>query len=172
VTARTSSSARTQHAGLWSHLTAASTRSSRGERKRCSALCAASRSPYLLIGSSQLTCWTSPATAAPLLTLRSTRHQHLHQRPHHRHLLLPRLHALAATLASPHAYPPKNLRGGAVGTRPQDHLRGRLHPAQPDTQRPLSGPQQDGPVANQSEARNGPFQGRTSPAATQSEGRL
>jgi hypothetical protein len=66
-------------------LTPTHTRSSRDERKRCSSLCAASLSPYLPIGSSQLTCWTSPATAAPLRTLRPTRHQ----RPHRRHLQLP-----------------------------------------------------------------------------------
>jgi cleavage and polyadenylation specificity factor subunit 1 len=84
-------------------LTAAPSRSSRGDKKRCSSLCTASLSPYLPIGSSQLTCWTSLATAASLQTLRPTRHQHRHQRPHHSHLQLPRLHAPAATYASPHA---------------------------------------------------------------------
>jgi hypothetical protein len=79
---------------------------------RCSSSCAASLSPYLPIGSSQLTCWRSPATAAPLWALRPTRCQHRHQRLHRCHLQLPRLRAPADTCVSPHASPRKGLRGG------------------------------------------------------------
>jgi hypothetical protein len=56
ITARMSLSVRTQHTGLWSPLTAAPTRSSRGERKHCSSLCAESPSPCLPTGSTQPTC--------------------------------------------------------------------------------------------------------------------
>jgi hypothetical protein len=55
TTARMSFSVRTQHAVLCSPLTAALTRSSRGGRKHCSSLCAASPSPCLPTGLSQPT---------------------------------------------------------------------------------------------------------------------
>jgi cleavage and polyadenylation specificity factor subunit 1 len=85
----------TQHAGLWSPLTTAPTRSSNGERKHCSSLCAESPPQ----------CLPTESWAALFQT------QH--------HLQLHRLHAPVATFASPHASTPKQHSprvGGDVGT--------------------------------------------------------
>jgi transposase InsO family protein len=56
ITKRRSLSVRTQYTGLWSPLTTAPTRYSRGERKHCISLCAENQSLCLVTGSSQPTC--------------------------------------------------------------------------------------------------------------------
>jgi hypothetical protein len=94
-------SVRTQHSGFWSPLTAAPTRSSRGDRKQCSSLCVANPSRCLPTGSSQPTCWTRPAVQASYSTPWPAQPQTKH------HLQLQRLHAPVAMFASPHASIPK-----------------------------------------------------------------
>jgi hypothetical protein len=101
---------------LWSPLTAAPTRSSRGDRRWWNSLCAASPSPCQPTGSSRATYWTRPTGRTHLPTA---------TQPvwfHHRHRHLRRLHAPVATSASPCASTPKQTspRGrGWCGNLPQ-----------------------------------------------------
>jgi hypothetical protein len=94
TTACTSFFARTQFAGLWSPLTAAPTRTSRGERRRCNSLYAASPSPCPPTGLNRPTNWTRPTAGTHLPTAT----QPARFRRCHRHLS--RLQAPVVTSAS------------------------------------------------------------------------
>jgi hypothetical protein len=96
--ARTSSSTRIQHAGLWSPPTAAPTGSYHGERRHCSFSCAEGPSPCQPTRSNRPTCSVEP-TAGTASTSQPTQPRPHHHLPH-RHCPPHALHARAATSVS------------------------------------------------------------------------